>query len=78
MALVRLRSTCEAGNICETLVLDTETGDVLVQAPVDHAAAVALNVPYGEVANRIRADLVPQLLYGLGPDPDISGMEVLV
>ncbi len=79
MALIRLRATCEAGNVCETLILDTDTGDVLVQAPVDHAAAAALSVPDGEVVSRIRAHLVPQLLYGLGPHTgtDTSGLEVL-
>lgn len=79
MALIRLRGTCEAGNICPTLIRDTETGDALVQGALDPTAASALHAPEGEGVIRIPAAQVAALLYGLGPDTgtDTPGREVL-
>ena len=79
MALIRLRGSCEAGNVCSTLIRDTDTGDVLVQGTLDHAAAAAAKTPADEGIVRIPADVVAQLLYGLGPDSttDTPGQEVL-
>ncbi len=81
MALIRLRGSdiCEAGNICPTLILNTDTGAVGVQAYTDHGATADLTIPDGEAVVWIPADLVPKLLYGLGPDTttDTPGREVL-
>lgn len=81
MALIRLRGSelCEAGNVCPTLIKNTTTGAIGVQANTDDAATAALNVPPGEGVVWIPAELVPQLLYGLGPDTttDTPGREVL-
>lgn len=79
MALIRLRGSCEAGNVCLTLILDTDTGDALLQGFLDHAAAAALKAPDGEGVIRIPAKQVATMLYGLGPDTgtDTPGREVL-
>ena len=79
MALIRLRGLCEAGNVCLTLIRDTDTGDALLQGPLDPAAAATLNAPDGEGVIRIPAAQVATMLYGLGPDTrtDTPGREVL-
>lgn len=79
MALIRLRGACEAGNVCPTLIRDTETGDALLQGPLDPSAATVLNTPDGEGVIRIPVDQVANILYGLGPDTstDSPGREVL-
>jgi hypothetical protein len=63
MSLIPVRRSCEAGEVCPTLIYDTDTGDALVQA-----ADAALNVPSGEGVVRIPAHLVAPLLYGINPD----------
>jgi hypothetical protein len=68
MALIPIRSTCESGEICPTLIYDTDTGDALVQAYLDPDAEEALSVPAGEGVVRIRAHQVARLLYDLNPD----------
>jgi hypothetical protein len=79
MALIRLRGLCEAGNVCLTLIRDTDTGDALLQGPLDPTAAATLNAPDGEGVIRIPAEQVATMLYGLGPDTgtDTPGREVL-
>ena len=67
MALIPIRSTCEAGEVCPTLIYDTDTCDVLVQAYLDPDAEKTLNVPAGEGIVRIRGHQVAGLLYGLDP-----------
>lgn len=69
MALIRLRGICEAGNVCLTLVRDTDTGDVLLQGSLDPTAAAILRTPHGEGVIRIPAEQVATMLYGLGPIP---------
>ncbi|MCA1677333.1 MAG: hypothetical protein LC799_35855 [Actinobacteria bacterium] len=58
MALIRLRGLCEAGNVCPTLICDTDTGDALLQGPLDPAAAATLKAPDGEGVIRIPAEQV--------------------
>ncbi len=65
MSLIPVRRSCEDGEVCPTLIYDTDTGDALVQGYVDQAASAALNVPNGESVVRIPVHLVPRLLYGL-------------
>ena len=79
MALIRLRGVCEAGNVCLTLIRDTDTGDALLQGPLDPAGAETLKAPDGEGVIRIPAEQVARMLYGLGPDTrtDTPGREVL-
>jgi hypothetical protein len=79
MALIRLRGICEAGNVCLTLIRDTDTGDALLQGPLDHVAAAALKAPDDEAVIRIPAKQVAKMLYGLGPATvtDTPGKEVL-
>ncbi len=79
MALIRLRGSCEVGDTCPTLIHDTTTGAVGVQAYVDSDATACLTVPDGEAVVWIPAHLVPRLLYGLGPGTttDTPGREVL-
>ena len=79
MALIRLRGLCEAGNVCLTLIHDTDTGDALLQGPLDPDAAATLKAPDGEGVIRIPAEQVATMLYGLGPDTrtDTPGREVL-
>ncbi|MPZ66893.1 MAG: hypothetical protein GEU83_15750 [Pseudonocardiaceae bacterium] len=79
MALIRLRGACEAGNVCLTLIRDTDTGDALLQGPLDSTATAALKAPDGEVVIRIPAEQVANMLYDLGPATrtDTPGREVL-
>jgi hypothetical protein len=79
MTMIRLRGLCEAGNVCLTLIRDTDTGDALLQGPLDPAAAATLQAPDGEGVIRIPAEQVARMLYGLGPDTrtDTPGREVL-
>lgn len=79
MALIRLRGLCEAGNVCLTLIRDTDTGDALLQGPLDPVAAETLKAPDGEGVIRIPAEQVATMLYGLGPDTrtDTPDREVL-
>jgi len=79
MALIRLRGVCEAGNVCLTLIRDTDTGDALLQGPLDPAAAATLKAQDGEGVIRIPAEQVDTMLYGLGPGTrtDTPGREVL-
>ena len=79
MALIRLRGVCEAGNVCLTLIRHTDTGDALLQGPLDPAAAATLKAPDGEGVIRIAAEQVGTMLYGLGPDTrtDTPGREVI-
>ena len=59
MTMIRLRGLCEAGNVCLTLIRDTDTGDALLQGPLDPAAAATLKAPDGEGG--------PHLLVGPAP-----------
>lgn len=68
MALIQVRSTCEAGEVCPMLTFDTETGDVVISGPADPDAAEELGLPEGEGAIRVAASKVARLLYNLGPD----------
>lgn len=68
MALIPIRTTCEAGETCPMLGYDTDTGDALVGGPVDTAAAAALGFPEGEGVIRIPARDVPRVLHGIGPE----------
>jgi hypothetical protein len=68
MALIPIRTTCEAGETCPMLGYDTDTGDVLVGGPIDTAAAAALGFPEGEGVIRIPAGDVPRVLHGIGPE----------
>lgn len=79
MALIRLRGSCEDGSTCPTLIRDTTTGAVGVQAYLDPEATARLTVPDGEAVIWIPAHLVPRLLYGLGPatSTDTPGKETL-
>ncbi len=79
MALIRLRGVCEAGNVCSTLIRDTDTGDALLQGPLDPIAAAALDTPDGEGVIRIPAEQVATMLHGLGPHTrtDTPGREML-
>ena len=65
MALIHIRRTCEAGEVCPALIFDTDTGDALIQAYLDPDAEKALNLPEGEGVLRIRAHQIAQLLYDL-------------
>jgi hypothetical protein len=74
----RIRGTCYEGNVCPTLMLDTETNEVLVQGPVlDPIKEAALRMPGGEGVVRVHADL----LCGLIPEDfhhdgeDVSDVE---
>lgn len=67
MALIPIRTTCEAGETCPMLGYDTDTGDALVGGPFDTAAAAALGFPEGEGVIRIPARDVPRVLHGIGP-----------
>lgn len=61
----RIRGICHEGNVCPTLMLDTETNEVLVQGTVlDALKEGALRIPDGEGVVRVPADL----LYGLTPE----------
>lgn len=44
----RLRGSCEDGNTCPTLIYDTTTGAVGVQAQLDPDATARLTAPDGE------------------------------
>lgn len=79
MALIRLRGSCEAGNVCPTLIRDTDTGDTLLQGTLDPTAAATLKAPDGEGVIRIPAEQVARVLFGLGPDTttDTPGQGVL-
>lgn len=66
MALIPMRTTCEAGETCPMLSYDT--GDALVGGPLDTAAAAALGFPEGEGVIRIPARDVPRVLHGIGPE----------
>ncbi len=61
----RIRGTCHEGNVCPTLMLDTETNEVLVQGHVfDPIKGAALRIPDGEDVVRVPAEL----LCGLTPE----------
>ncbi|MGH3695094.1 MAG: hypothetical protein ACRDRX_14090 [Pseudonocardiaceae bacterium] len=68
MAYVRIRRTCDIGEACTCLIVDTETGDALIGGVVDHAAAAELGFPPHEGLLRISARDVPSVLYDIGPD----------
>lgn len=78
MALIRLRGSCEAGNVCPTLIRNTATGAVGLQAYVDEAATADLTIPEGEAMVWLPAELAEQLL-GIAADTatDTPGREVL-
>lgn len=60
-----IRSTCHEGNVCPTLILDTETQEVLVQGrQLDSIKVAALRLPLGEGVVSVPAEL----LYGLKPE----------
>ena len=60
----RIRGTCHEGNVCPTLMLDTETNEVLVQVLVlDPVKGAALRMPAGEDVVRVPIEL----LCGLAP-----------
>jgi hypothetical protein len=74
----RIRGTCHEGNVCPTVMLDTETNEVLVQGPLlDPFKETALRLPGGEGVVRVPVDL----LCGLTPedfqrhDEDVSDAE---
>jgi hypothetical protein len=55
----RIRGTCHEGNVCPTLILDTETNEVFVQGlMLDPIREAALRLPDGEGVVRVSADLL--------------------
>ena len=61
----RIRSTCHEGNVCPTLILDTETREVFVQGrQLSSTKESALGLPDGEGVVSVPAEL----LYGLIPE----------
>ncbi len=54
-----IRVTCHEGNVCPTLMLDTETNEVLVQGFVlDPIKEALLRMPDGESVVRVPAELL--------------------
>jgi len=51
MAYIRVRRTCEVGESCPSLTVDTETGDALIGGPVDTDAAAELGFPAGRASS---------------------------
>jgi hypothetical protein len=43
MNLIPVRRSCEDGEVCPTLIYDTDTGDAVVQGYLDQAASAALS-----------------------------------
>ncbi|MGH3887741.1 MAG: hypothetical protein ACRDSZ_14440 [Pseudonocardiaceae bacterium] len=68
MALIPIRTTCEAGETCPMLGYDTDIGDALIGGLIDTAAAAALGFPEGEGVIRIPARDVPRVLHGIRPE----------
>lgn len=76
MALIRIRHAyCDIGHVCPALTVDTDTRDpetgtcgAIISGPVDLIATKALGLPAGEVAIRLTAREVPEMLHNLGPD----------
>lgn len=61
----RIRGTCHEGNVCPTLILDTETHEVFVQGRrLSSTKESVLGLPDGEGV----VSVPPELLYSLTPE----------
>jgi hypothetical protein len=58
VALIRIRCTCDVGEGCPSLDVDTETGDALVTGYVEDGSEVTVRIPARDV---------PRVLHHLGP-----------